>query len=113
MQRRDFWAKEKKMALLLCQAKRPWQANVLNTEAPLEGLRGSLGSGIRIRAIGKNQGRGKLALFLIKAGVWWPQDWFRWSSFFLDWRVLHQVVLPFVWGFSSAERLKDIFMYSP
>ena len=28
-------------------------------------------------------------------------------------KMLHQIVLPFVGGFSSAERLKDIVVYIP
>ena len=60
----------------------------------------------------KDHDKGKLALYF-KAGIQQPQDWFWWSSFFPEKRMLHQVVVSFVGGFGSAERLNDIVIYIP
>ena len=51
-------------------------ANAFKTVHPLEGVRRwfySLGSGIKIRAVDKDQGRGNLVLSF-RDGVSWPQD---------------------------------------
>ena len=50
--------------------------------------------GVENRATGRDQGRGKLTLFL-KAGAQWLQDWVWLSSFLLERRMLHQGVNTF------------------
>ena len=55
--------------------------------------------GVENRAM--DQGRCKLVFF--KAGV-------SWSSFFLDWGMLYQVVLPSGGGFGATAELKDIVL---
>ena len=61
-----FFLKEKTLYLFAKQ-RGPQQANAIKTMLPLEGIMKwffSLSSGIRIRAIDKDQGRGQFALFL-------------------------------------------------
>ena len=68
----EFGVKEKKIALLLGQAKgvgRPHQANALKTVPPLGEMRGGfIVWGVENRTVDKDQGRGKFALSF-KTGV--------------------------------------------
>ena len=71
---RQFWVKEKKIALLLCRQRGPQQANAFKTVPPLiESGGGFIVWGVQNRGIDKDEGRGEVALFL-RAGVQWPQD---------------------------------------
>ena len=62
------------------------------------------------RAADKDQGGGKLAFFsrLVFRG---PRN--SSGGLLLGMKMLHQVVLPFIGGFSSTERLKDSVMCIP
>ena len=81
---------------MFCLAKGPEQGNVLRIMPLLERFRECfILWGVETRASDKHQCRGKLVLSskLVFSGA---QDWLWLSSCFLEWRILHQVVLPFV-----------------
>ena len=76
----EFWVKEKKFVLLLCQAKEGHSRLMPQRLCPPLGeIREWVYSlGGENRATDKDQGRGKFSFF--RAGAEWPQDWFWGSS---------------------------------
>ena len=65
----EFWVEGKKIALLFGRQRQPQQTNTLKTVSPLgENRRWFYSFGSRNKAVGRDQGRGKLALSF-KAGV--------------------------------------------
>ena len=67
---REFWEKEKKITYSFARQRSVTQENILKTLPHWERLGGgSMVWGVENRAIDKDQGRGKLALFL-KASVY-------------------------------------------
>ena len=89
MRRESFDWRRKRWLYCFAGQRGPQQANVLKTVLPLEGIRRWLEWNIESQRRIRVEASLHCLSKLVFSG---PQDWFWWSSFFPEWRMLHQVV---------------------
>ena len=89
MWRESFDWRRKRWLYCFAGQRGPQQANVLKTVPPLEGIRRWLEWNIESQRRIRVEASLHCLSKLVFSG---PQDWFWWSSFFPEWRMLHQVV---------------------